>query len=56
MNTSYGPVMSSCVMSGNSSRPMWKGMGAVLYWRMIFSENRHPSRIKSGTGVFGIMR
>jgi GntR family carbon starvation induced transcriptional regulator len=24
--------------------------------RMIFSENRYPSRIKSGTGFFGIMR
>ena len=24
--------------------------------RMIFSENRFPSRIKSGTGFFGIMR
>jgi hypothetical protein len=22
---------------------------------MIFSENRYPSRIKSGTGFFGIM-
>ena len=28
MNTSYGPVMSSWVMSGKSSRPMWKGMGS----------------------------
>jgi len=24
-------------------------------WSMIFSENRHPSRIESGTGFFGIM-
>jgi hypothetical protein len=24
--------------------------------RMIFLENRFPSRIKSGTGIFGIMR
>ena len=24
-------------------------------WGMIFSENRFPSRIKSGTGIFGIM-
>jgi len=24
--------------------------------RMILSENRFPSRIKSGTGFFGIMR
>jgi hypothetical protein len=24
--------------------------------RMIFSENRFPSRIKFGTGIFGIMR
>jgi hypothetical protein len=23
---------------------------------MVFSENRFPSRIKSGTGIFGIMR
>jgi hypothetical protein len=24
-------------------------------WSMIFSENRYPSRIKPGTGFFGIM-
>jgi hypothetical protein len=24
-------------------------------WSMIFSENRHPPRIKSGAGFFGIM-
>jgi hypothetical protein len=24
-------------------------------WSMIFSENRYPSRIKAGTGFFGIM-
>jgi hypothetical protein len=29
---------------------------ALAYWRsMIFSENRHPPRIKSGAGFFGIM-
>jgi hypothetical protein len=27
----------------------------VVWWSMIFSENRCPSRIKSGTGIFGIM-
>jgi len=27
-----------------------------VYLRMILSENRLPSRIKSGTGFFGIMR
>src|SRR6202011_667983 len=25
-------------------------------WRMIFSENRYPPRIKCGAGFFGIMR
>src|SRR5262249_46515904 len=30
---------------------------ALLFgWRMIFSENRCPPRIKSGAGFFGIMR
>ena len=29
---------------------------SIYSWRsMIFSENRRPSRIKSGTGIFGIM-
>jgi class 3 adenylate cyclase/tetratricopeptide (TPR) repeat protein len=26
-----------------------------FYWSMMFSENRYPSRIKCGTGFFGIM-
>jgi hypothetical protein len=29
---------------------------ADLFWRMIFSENRYPPRIKCGAGFFGIMR
>jgi hypothetical protein len=27
----------------------------LYYWSMIFSENRHPPRIASGAGFFGIM-
>src|SRR5262245_1996770 len=28
---------------------------ALIWWSMIFSENRYPPRIKSGAGLFGIM-
>jgi hypothetical protein len=34
MNTSYGPVMSSCVMSGKARRPMWKGMRGLVDVRL----------------------
>jgi hypothetical protein len=27
----------------------------LFWWSMIFSENRHPPRLKSGAGFFGIM-
>jgi hypothetical protein len=30
-------------------------MALAYWWSMIFSENRHPPRIKSGAGFFGIM-
>jgi hypothetical protein len=29
---------------------------AYCFWRMIFSENRLPPRIKCGAGFFRIMR
>src|ERR1043165_8586908 len=34
MNTSYGPVMSSCVMCGKKRRPMWKDMGDSINRRL----------------------
>jgi hypothetical protein len=30
-------------------------VGRLFSGSMIFSESRYPSRIKSGTGIFGIM-
>ena len=46
---------------GNSSRPGepepdFRRNRAITNWRLIWSENRFPSRILSGTGLFGIKR
>jgi hypothetical protein len=40
------------------SRRLWPGLAAADFvdWRMSYSENRLPPRIKSGAGFFRDMR
>jgi hypothetical protein len=53
--------MSSSTSGAWSTRSTatWAGFTSSKWisngWSMIFSETRRPSRIKSGTGFFGIM-